>query len=67
MKKAKNKMKCSEVFFVVFHKKAILKSLNLVLKYSGINLDLATRRKVEQELLYPIKSKIERFKRNKKK
>ncbi len=47
MKKTKKKINIKEMFFITFHRKSMLKCLELVLKYTGINLDLATRKKIE--------------------
>lgn len=57
------KTKLKDKFFIYFHKKSLLKCLNLVLKYTGVNLDLATRRKIENGLLHPIREDIKRRKR----
>lgn len=57
------KTKLKEKLFIYFHKKTLLKCLNLVLRYTGVNLDLATRRKIENGLLHPIKEDLKRRKR----
>ena len=61
--KNKKKVNLKEMFFIVFHKKTILKSIEIVLKYTGINPDLATRKKIEKGLLYPIRESIKQKKR----
>lgn len=57
------KTKLKDKLFIYFHKKSLLKCLNLVLKYTGVNLDLATRKKIENGLLHPIREDIKRKKR----
>lgn len=65
MKKPKKKINIKEMFFIVFHRKTILKSIEIVLKYTGINCDLATRKKIENGLLHPIRESIKQKKRKK--
>lgn len=66
MKKTKKKINSKEIFFIVFHKKTMLKCLELVLKYTGINLDLSTRKKIENGMLHPIRESIKQKKLNRK-
>lgn len=66
MKKPKKKINIKEMFFITFHRKKMLKCLELVLKYTGINLDLATRKKIENGFMHPIRESIKQKKLNRK-
>ena len=64
--KRKKKINFKEMFFIMFNRKKMLKCLELVLKYTGINLDLATRKKIENGFIHPIKESIKQKKMNRK-
>ena len=64
-KNKKNKIKLKEKLFIVLHRKTILKAIEIVLKYTGINPDLSTRKKIENGLLHPIRESIKQKKRKK--
>ena len=66
LKEMKKKTNLKEMFFIVFHRKTILKSIEIVLKYTGRNCDLATRKKIENGLIHPIRESIKQKKERKK-